>query len=65
LPQTTELFQIVEGSPTIETVLVDELYTALGDLADPTVEGARSVLARAAEASTPPAPTAKMSCSIW
>src|SRR5262249_45283508 len=64
LPQTTELSQTVEGSLTRVTVFVPGLYRAVGDFAEPTVTGARSVLARAAVASTAPAPTAKMSSSM-
>src|SRR6266853_6819873 len=65
LPHTTELPQTTEESVTSETVFVDALYVTLGDLAEPTLAGARSVLAKAAEASTAPAPTEKRSCSIW
>src|SRR6266481_3591264 len=65
LPQTTEFPQTTEESATSETVLVDALYVTVGDLAEPTFAGARSVLASAAEASTAPAPTEKRSCSIW
>jgi hypothetical protein len=48
----------------METELVAGLNTAAGDIAEPTVAGARYVLDRAAAASTAPAPAANASCTI-
>jgi len=47
------------------TLLVVGSKTAVGESAEPTAGGARLVSARAAEASTAPAPIEKMSWSIW
>jgi serine protease AprX len=51
------------GSQSSQTLTNGSQVTA-GDIAEPKVAGARSVLASAAEASTAPAPMENMSCSI-
>src|SRR5207244_5618405 len=62
--QTIGSAQTVPGAPLMDTELVAGSNTAVGDIADPTVGGARYVLERAAAASTEPVPTANMSCTI-
>src|SRR5208283_4996419 len=60
-PQHTELLDIHELPFRRFTFLAEELYETLGDKADPTFAGARSLLASAAATSRYPAPTVNIS----